>query len=331
MWKQIPPYAIKVDVTEGCCLYHKFCGLSAIRKGPGNYKHMSLKIATTLAEQIKDAGWFGIRLEFGVRGEPTRNPELYDILKVFRKNLPHASMLLTTNGGGLRSDTENKIKQMMENLNALMLSKYSDSPAYGVVATTMLQMGIPTCQFSSRKGTFEHHPYQRWKPNEKMFFLGEDITKMIGGRIRRLSNQGCCTGKPDFSFLKKRCARPFREATVAPDGTVILCCIDWLGLYKIGNIKDISLDHLWQSERYNAARRILLDKGRILPPCYGCDSLSFTVGLLPNGGRKNYSKHMSKSTERDISVWEDVIKEPPMCPPVQPLPIDNVGIREHLQ
>ncbi len=67
------------------------------------------------------------------------------------------------------------------------------------------------------------------------------------------------------------------------DGKVAICCNDWRGKYKIGNVNTDGLWKIWQHPRMNAARRMLYHGRRdLLSPCDVCDAKSYRVGLLPD-------------------------------------------------
>ena len=84
--KQEPPFAIQIELTEGCNLFCKFCGIRGIRNKPHRYKFMSLEYSKNIAKQIRKANWQS-RIEFAMHGEPTMNPRLLEIIKVHSKKL----------------------------------------------------------------------------------------------------------------------------------------------------------------------------------------------------------------------------------------------------
>ena len=55
--KQEPPFAIQVELTEGCNLFCKFCGIRGIRKKPNECKFMSLECSKNIAKQIGATKW----------------------------------------------------------------------------------------------------------------------------------------------------------------------------------------------------------------------------------------------------------------------------------
>src|SRR4030066_89778 len=83
------------------------------------------------------------------------------------------------------------------------------------------------------------------------------------GKHATLNNQCGCASKPLIFPLKKRCAKPFRELAIRWDGNVALCCNDWRGVYKCGNIVNFkSIEDLWQNKFFTAARKRLYYKMR---------------------------------------------------------------------
>lgn len=68
------------------------------------------------------------------------------------------------------------------------------------------------------------------------------------------------------------CRRPWEEAVMWLDGTIIPCCV-WYGEEPMGNIFKQSFDQIWLGERYNALRQ-KLQTGKDLPGiCRKCPSL----------------------------------------------------------
>jgi hypothetical protein len=67
------------------------------------------------------------------------------------------------------------------------------------------------------------------------------------------------------------------------NGDVAICCNDWRGTYKIGNVLTDGLPTVWQHPRMGAARVMLWNKNRgAIPTCDGCTSTSYREGLIPD-------------------------------------------------
>ena len=97
---QRAPFTILIEPTEGCNLGCSFCGLRGIRERetkPWNF--MTIETAEKISKEIARVGW-NAKIVFAQHGEPTLNPNLLDIIRIFRKNLPKNIFHLYTNGYG---------------------------------------------------------------------------------------------------------------------------------------------------------------------------------------------------------------------------------------
>ena len=55
-------------------------------------------------------------------------------------------------------------------------------------------------------------------------------------------------------FTDYVCKRPFEQLVIKSNGDIVLCCVDWYGEYKIGNIED-GIDKVWNSKKFNDLRK----------------------------------------------------------------------------
>ena len=71
---------------------------------------------------------------------------------------------------------------------------------------------------------------------------------------------------------RRPCRYPFSHITVRNDGTVIVCCADWLKELSIGNIKEHSLKELWESKSmYQLRCDMLRTRGTKWKACRNCE------------------------------------------------------------
>ena len=52
MFKQDAPFSLQIELTEGCNLYCKFCGIRGIRKRAGDYKFMTISTAKEIVNKL---------------------------------------------------------------------------------------------------------------------------------------------------------------------------------------------------------------------------------------------------------------------------------------
>jgi hypothetical protein len=71
--------------------------------------------------------------------------------------------------------------------------------------------------------------------------------------------------------LSKPCMAPVRDLSIGPDGSVILCCLDWKQFHVFGNLKLETLSSILSKESIRSAYRDLLGGNRSLHLCRRCD------------------------------------------------------------
>ena len=71
------------------------------------------------------------------------------------------------------------------------------------------------------------------------------------------------------------CSEAFNKLSVNWDGTVSACCTDYDNLMLVGNLKDNTLQEIWNGSKMKGYQRIIAeDKHWSLPLCSECYDLS---------------------------------------------------------
>ena len=283
---QEAPFAVQVELTEGCNLRCSYCGLSGIReKGKLDLKFLSLAEADALAANIAAAGW-NPRVEFAMHGEPTLNPHHVAIFAAFRKHLPGAYLLIETNGGGIfpKKDRIAHLLGMLEHLDCVGLDQYQGVPLIPAIWEDVaaqwdrfVDAGVAVHEYPKDP---DGNPHQRSR--KKRLVRIAPIDTATKGTHATLNNHTGAGAPLDFGKQGKRCAKPFREMSIRWDGSVALCCNDWRGKYKCGNALLDSVETIWNNAYFDAARRRLMQGDRSFGPCHGCNATSYRTGLLPD-------------------------------------------------
>jgi len=283
-YEQPAPYAVQLEAVEGCNLACSFCGINGIReKQGGPYKRMTLETAERIAVALNAEGW-NPRIEFAMHGEPTMHDDLAALLRVFRSVNKAWQLMVTTNGAGLfkQPGPIANIKALFDaGLNVLAVDDYQ----YVQISTKLRAainaeaLGVPIHEYPSEA---DYSPHNRYTKATRFVVFIQDISLASTGTHSSLNNHAGAAAPPNESAQGKRCAKPFRELSFRWDGNVALCCNDWRGLYKCGNINDTALENIWNGPAMQAARRYLYAGERTFGPCKGCDARSHRVGLLPD-------------------------------------------------
>jgi MoaA/NifB/PqqE/SkfB family radical SAM enzyme len=322
IYKQDPPFCIKIEFTEGCNLACNFCGINGIReKSGGPYKWLTIEdaglIATRISNAIKDHKW-NPRIEFTMRGEPTMNPNYIHIVGIFHEVLPKTQLMLTSNGAGLmkKPGPISNLNALFENgLNIFALDMY-DHATYIHRLIQLIKDGIDLLpKVYEYPEDPDGNPHSRRHKGKHVLTMMQDISRTKQGTHAKsmLSNHCGAAGKLNNSMMGKRCARPFRELAIRYNGEIALCCNDWRGVFRIGSTLDSELIDIWNSPELSSMRKKLYHGERDLGPCNGCDSVSLRVGLLPD---KFGKETLPKANRNDYKVIEKAISGPPMTTPV---------------
>lgn len=327
-YRQGAPYCIQIELTEGCNLRCPFCGINGIRTNVRNYKFMTLETARRIADGIKAAKW-NCRLEFAMHGEPTLNPEKFQIIDIFRKALPNNYFLMESNGSDLQKNTVPDIATLFSlGLDCLALDEYE-----GVVLVQRIRKEIQEFIKAEYKENvddldgwkvgsiemFEYprcgpkgNPHQRKKGVRRLVFVAPISTSSSG--THATLNNHCGSGGPLSTEAQgKRCAKPFREMSFRYDGSVAVCCNDWRGVLPIGNVADSSVEELWHDPAMYSARRFLYHGKRDIGPCVGCNATSYRPGLLPDHLGK---EELPEPNEVDHEIIAQAMSRGPLTQPV---------------
>lgn len=315
-YKQEPPYAVQVELTEGCNLRCGFCALNGIRGKENNFKFADRAMIKSLFKQMSKLGW-NPRVEFAMHGEPTMHPEYHELIKTARQAAPRLQLMMTSNGGGLLKAPgarENIMALFDAGLNVLALDDYEGIRICEKVRSKLADEPIDGVKIYEYPTDKDGNPHARRSLASKSIILIQDISQATKGTHSNLTNQGGTAAPPDKSMHGKRCAKPFRELSVRWDGNVAICCDDWRGVYKCGNVVTDGLEEVWNGAPFRAARRFLYQGDRAgLNPCKGCNVRSYRTGLLPD----KYGKVSLKApTSADQETARSAMSGDPYTAPV---------------
>lgn len=318
-YRQEAPFAVQVELSEGCNLRCSFCGINGIRTKERTYKFMTVKTAEAIASQMAAAGWTA-RIEFAMHGEPTMNPKAAEIVAVFRKHLPKASMLMLTNGGGLVDDPVNKIWALMDaGLNTLGLDEYQNVKLVPKIVdawtnTTQLMADGHNVEFFVYPDQPAGNPHTRQAPSKRRLVHIRPIDANTTGTHAHLNNHAGSGAPKNDSAMGKPCAKPFRELSFRWDGNTAICCNDWRGELATGSIHKEGLMGIWNGKVMMEARKRLLRGLRDFGPCQGCDARSYRTGLLPDKlGRET----LPRPDAKNLSFLKEQSKLKPLTKPVK--------------
>ena len=290
------PWCIQIELTFGCQLRCKMCGINSIGMPRRTYHYMSMDLAKKLAKEIRDI-WPKIRVEFAMCGEPSQHPKIDRILKTFREYLPDTHLLFTTNGINILKDGWKNWAERLKQCNILVVDCYDP---YGDKLEKILRRnprGWSVVSYYDKE--FNQHLNQGGKGHTLVII--PDLIQNAGRKRQRIlfNHAGNSALSPiQKTPLNKVCTFPFREIVVRYNGDVNICCLDFGSEYVVGNVKNNTIEKIWFSENFNAVRRYLRHKQRVIAPCIYCDTPSgMRSGILPI-----YDKPTRKDRQRVIQI-----------------------------
>lgn len=306
LYHQSAPFSIQIEFTEGCNLRCPFCGLQGIREvGVKNYKMMSEETLRTIGRQARV---WGSRLEIAMHGEPTMHSDWIGMIRALKEEVgDHCQIMMTSNGGGLLPNPLEKIEAAFAaGLDILALDEYDGIKIVSKVRDAMAEAHDHNAWVHK---VYEYpedsrgNPHHRNKKSDLPFVsLMADPSTTHSAKTPSLTNHCGAAFPLNDKQNGKRCHRPFREMSVRWDGNVAVCCNDWRGDFKCGNVVADGMEAVWQSPAFDAARRKLYRGERDFGPCKGCDARSYRVGLLPDPAGRDEMPEMDADAQAALEA-----------------------------
>lgn len=297
------PVKITIDPTNHCNLRCELCPTGT--NAPGR-KRCSMKF-TTFKKSIDECGQYLWTINLFNWGEPFLNKEICMMIEYARErridvnvstNLNHFNddicvgliksglntLIVSLDGASQESvdkyqkgsnfqlviENIKKIVRMKEELNSdlpiiqwrFLVNKYNENEIERAKQLTetlkidKLDIGIFRCDMGK----------ELFLSNEAQF---ENVKSWLPGNETLSKYDYAKQGKKDIENI---CQMLWFESTIHPDGSVSPCCGVWPEKFDFGNINDSSFKRIWNSEKYQNARRIsrgdnISVKGHI---CYIC-------------------------------------------------------------
>lgn len=242
-----------IEITKLCNLKCPFCPSS-------NHKsnlQMSFDTFLNVFNKIKNDASL---IYFHVLGEPTLHPMFKEILKYV--NSQKVMMAVTTNGTNLKVFDEEIIKLPYlnkVNISLQCLVDFNDDKKRNYLDSLF--------EFLTRKNIFNPKlpiNLRLWNNkelskveklnNEVMIAINEWLSKELCQNIRF-----SCADEFEWPDDQKditvstNCLGGKKQLAILCDGTVCLCCLDYLGKTKIGNLFIEELGDIYEKELYQKA------------------------------------------------------------------------------
>lgn len=274
------PIHLGVETSSVCDLRCKMCFQSdpAFRKQRENLGFMDFGLYRKVIDEGVESGLCSVKLS--IRGEPTLNPDLPEMIKYARQSRL-LDVMLNTNANQLDENKSRailaaephliifsvdadskelfesvrigaKFERVVENIMRFHAIREEDFPQS--ITKTRLQMTvIPEARHEIEKVR------QRWQGLMDQLAIKDALVRQHD-RVERDVNQPC-------RVLWQRLDVHF-------DGSVWLCDNDYYGKYCVGHLSNESLYDIWHGERMTNIRKLHSTGCRKqISPCKDCDGL----------------------------------------------------------
>ena len=241
---------VEINTTELCNRTCVFCPRHDPAVFPNRQLHLTVKGATTIAEELGENQYNG-KISFSGFGENLLNPNFVEIIKEFRVNLPQATIECNTNGDKLTPDYIRRLYRA--GLDLLYINLYDGIEQMEHFDKMMSEVRVKEDQYKYRMhwGDFEKHGLILNNRSGVMDWVGIEET--------------------DISSLKgKPCHYPFYKMFVDWNGDVLFCSNDWGREHVVGNLLQQSLHDVWFSKPMTKIRKRLMKGDRSHSPCNKC-------------------------------------------------------------
>ena len=279
------PFVVYVDPSDSCNFRCNFCPTGdreLMRKTPGrNHRMMSLSLFKKIIDDICEFDNPLKVLRLYKDGEPLMNPYFSKMVK-YAKNKNCALSVDTTTNASLLSPQKN-IEIVEAGLDRINIS---------IIGVNQDQYE----KFSRFKIDFEKmvdniaHLYEHRRQCEIIIKINGDTVseadislffKIFGDIADGLYVEHVMSCWPGFDLLSRQVAvnqelgiygQPIKEVEVCPyifysisvntDGSVSSCFLDWSRKLVVGNIVKESLKDIWEGDKMNELRILMLEKKR---------------------------------------------------------------------
>jgi radical SAM protein with 4Fe4S-binding SPASM domain len=234
--------SVEINPIESCTRRCAFCPRSDPNKYPNSKNKITVETCRKIAKELKENNFNG-RVGFVGFGEPLLHSNLEECIRVVRDILPHIPYIEVNTNGDLLTDS--RIRSLYKS-------------GCTTIAVSMYDRDL-TRVINEKKGDtpidiiFRHH----YNPDTN-FNLN-------------IVNRSNITYGTDILNLSSKCYIPFYKLMIDWNGDLLPCDNDWSRTLKFGNINNMSLKDIIESESFFDFRAALTKGKRTQIPCSKCN------------------------------------------------------------
>jgi len=230
--------SILVETYSGCNRSCSFCFQSEDFSERKNGR-MPLASIYKIVDELKVLNYAG-RISFHFFGEPLLDKRLPKIVDYTRKSLPFCQIRFSTNGDYL---TEDKLLELISaGMDVLTVTNYET--------------------ISNKKLELLSKKYKKYIIYRNLLDTSKEIRSRSDMRMHDVNHKAMLP-----------CYRPKNQLVINWEGDSVLCCNDFYKKYSFGNVKNDTIENIWNHKKLISMRRELSKAGgrKSYKFCENCD------------------------------------------------------------
>ena len=209
-------------------------------------QEMGMKLFQKIILDLQEISYQGHVALFS-NNEPFLDPTIEEKAAFARQQLPKAKLHIFTNGTVL---TLERFLKIIPFLDELVIDNYSRD-----------------LKLHANSRAIKEYCEGRPELKEKVTIVIRDPMEVLTTRGGDAPNR-----KEKLSYPGQRCALPFQQMVVRPDGKLSLCCNDPLGKETLGDLNRQSVWEAWHSQEYEKVREEIYQGRECREHCRYCDT-----------------------------------------------------------
>ncbi len=253
--------AVDIETITACNRRCSWCPNSIYDRGLiKNKKLMDEKLFSKIIDELSELKFSG-QIRFSFYGEPLLDERLNGFVKYTRGKLPKVDIFVFTNGDFL---TLNLYKALSKNgVDFFIMTQHDET-----ISPTMKELLKNFHKISYNKKDFSH------KFAYKLNGYDTTILHKSIKSMKLCSRGGLLKNIKPKKLTHLKCFLPTNCVVINHTGNVILCCDDYLGSIKFGNLKNESILEIWQKESSKKIRKELREGILRLEICKKCKGVT---------------------------------------------------------
>lgn len=236
-----------IETITACNRRCSYCPNSKFDRGLiKNTKKLETKLFYKIIDELSEIRWVG-EIQPHSYGEPLLDERLPDLVKYARDKLPKAYIAIYTNGDFLSVDLYKKL--VLAGASYFYITKHPGKEVVNVKEV-----------LDYRK---EH---------------GQDNVFITYAPLKNITSRGGLVELDSPNIITRECTHTPKTIGIDYTGNVLLCCDDYFGSVKLGNIKDETLMTIWKKPYYKQLRNELRKGIFKLELCKRCMSMNLERG-----------------------------------------------------